>query len=616
MYMEQDSSEQVKRIHSLVEAMRQRCFKRDQDSDLVRTVRSGRLHERFPGHFADEMPQMVIANAIDNAARDTAELIAPLPSLACASGNMQSAADVKRAGVKNKVASYYWEESRLSVQNIDFADAATSYAFGTYLIEPDMEAQCPRIRWENSFGAYYYRDRFDRIIWYAKYTQVDMMTLVAQYADVMPFVKYVNGRERMGNELITVVTYRDRERNLVYLPDCGHHILAEWRHNLGKTLVAIAERPDQEDSPRGQYDDAVFPLLAQHVITQYQLDAAYQAVNAPIAVPDDVQELSYGPNSTIRTQNPQGVARVRLDIPDDVFAVAEQLARAVREGSRYPEARSGGISGNIVTGKGVEALAGTLNTQVKTMQTVIGRALEEATELCFMLDVELWPNVQKRITGVLTGKPFEITYIPARDIGDSYACKVTYGFASGQTPAQALVALLQLRGDELISRDTTRRQLPFDLDPEEEQRQVDMEALESSARQGVMGLAGAIGPIIMQGQDPVQILTAIARVEELRRKGKRMSEAILEAFTPPEKPEEPAAPEGAVPEQAGPAGPGGPELPQGVRDNGLGEGVAYGQAGMAPGGMPSVQGLLSRLRGQGAPMMEASVSRKRAIPGG
>src|SRR6266496_5810504 len=99
--------------------MRMRCSTRDRDSFLVRTVRRGRLHEEFPGHFADEMPQMAIANTIDNAARDTAELVAPLPSLACASGNMTSATDTARAAKKNKIASYYRSEERRVGKSVD-----------------------------------------------------------------------------------------------------------------------------------------------------------------------------------------------------------------------------------------------------------------------------------------------------------------------------------------------------------------------------------------------------------------------------------------------------------------------------------------------------------------
>lgn len=607
----------IVKIHQLVDAMRQQCAGRSHDAYLVRMVRKGKMHELYPQHFADDMPQAMVANTIDNAARDTAELVAPLPSVACSSGNMNSSADASRSAKKNKIASYYWEQSRLELQNLKFSDSTISYAFGVYLVDPDFENQCPRIRWESSFDCYYYHDRFDRLVWLAKIKKIDVLTLCSMYAGKAPHIKYMaNGKERSGGEMLEVVTYRDRERNVVYLPECNV-VVAEWKNPVGMVMAAVAERPDQEDRPRGQYDDAVYPMLGRAIMTMLQLQAAAKAIEAPIAMPDDVTEMPFGPDATLRTQNPQAIQRVRLDIPDDIFAVGEQLDRAVKEGSRYPEARTGGINANIITGQGVEALMGTMNTQVRTMQTVIGKALEEVTDLCFRLDVALWGNVQKKITGVLTGKPFEVTYTPSKDIGDSYSCKVTYGFASGQTPAQAIVAMLQLRGDKLISRDTFRRQLPFTLDPEEEQRQVDAEDLTAAYVQGLMGLEQAIGPMVMQGQNPVQLMTAFAKMIQLRKKGKSIEEAALEAFKPPEQPEEPQVPEQPGPPglEAGgpPPGPGGPDLPPGVQPNGRMQGVAPGQQGVAPGGLPDVKNLLASLRGNGQARMEASTARRSAI---
>lgn len=605
----------IKEIHRLVDAMRQQCAGRNHDAYLVRMVRRGRMHELYPQHFADDMPQAMVANTIDNAARDTAELVAPLPSLACSSGNMSSASDATRAAKKNKIASYYWEKSRLERQNLNFADAVLSYGFGVYMIEPDYEDMCPRIRWESSFDTYYYKDRYDRLVWLAKIRKVDVLTLCSMFPAHAPSIKYASGgKQRTGSEMLELITYMDRQHSVVYLPECNVQVV-EWKNPINRVLAVVAERPDQEDRPRGQFDDAVFPMLGKAIMTMLQLQAAAKAIEAPIAMPDDVTEMPFGPDATLRTQNPQAIQRVRLDVPDDIFAVNEQLDRATKETARYPEARTGGVNANIITGQGVEALMGTMNTQVRTMQTVCGDALEEATDLCFHLDVALWGNTQKRITGVLTGKPFEITYTPTKDIGDSYSCKVTYGFASGQTPAQALVALLQLRGDKLISRDTTRRQLPFDLDPEEEQRQVDAEDFSAALAQGIMGLEQAIGPMIMQGQSPVPVITAVATLIQLRKKGKPLEEAALEAFKPPE-PEEPAAPEltpGA--EDVNSPGPNESpgQLPPGVQDSGRMQGVAYGQAGSPPGGLPDVQGLLSSIRGNGQARMEASTNRRRVI---
>lgn len=609
----------LRQIHQHVENMRMHCGERDRDSYLVRMTRKGRLHEVFPSHFADDLAQMSIANTIDNVARDVSEQFAGLPSIVCASGNMSSHADQARATRRNKVASYYWDKSNLERQNIDFCDATLSYAFGVYRIEPDFEHRCPRIRWSPSFDTYYYKDLWGRTKWCAQYKFETLLNLCAKYPNLEPFIGMRNGQKRSGSDTERVVTYDDENQSVVYLPDCNFTVLAHWQHNLGRTLVAIAERPGQEDLKRGQFDDSVIPMLVKHVMTMYQLNATDKAVNAPIAMPDDVTELPYGPDATIRTQNPGGVSRVRLEIPDDLFALNAQLDQAIKEGSRYPEARGGGVTGSIITGKGVDALQGTMNTQIKTMQVVVGKALEEVTELCFMLDVKLWPNVQKKITGVLAGKPYEVTYTPAKDIGDSYTCKVSYGFASGQGPAQAIVAMLQLRGDKVISRDTFRRNLPFDLDSDEEQRQIDAEDLTSAAGQGLMGLTQAFGPMVMQGQDPMPVLQAMAKVIQLRKKGVSMEDALVQAFTPPEKPEgEEVSPgmEQGMPGPEGPPGPGGPEMPPGVQPGGRMQGVAAGQEGMAPGGYPAIQGLLASLRGNGTTRTEATISRKKAIGAG
>lgn len=593
--------------------MRNQAF--DQDSHMVRMVRAGRLQEvaEVAGSFSAELPRLAIANTIDNAARDIAEQFAPLPTITCAAGNMNSGADQGRAAKRAKVASYYLDKSSVALQNIDFCDSVLSYRKGVYRIEPDFKHQCPRIRWTPSFDTYYYKDLWGHTRWVAQYKTEDVLTLCAKYEEHAPFIRdRGSGMQRSDTDQVTVVTYDDNDTSIVYLPDCGFRVLARWDHKLGRTMVAIAERPGP-DGARGQFDDSVYPLLAKHIMVQYQMRAADESINAPIAGPDDIQELAYGPGTFLRTQNPQGVRRVNLDIPNEIFAVLDQLDKSVKEGSRYPESRTGSPNASIITGQGIEALAGTMNTQIRTMQTVVGRALEEVTELCFLLDVKLWPNVQKKITGVITGKPFEITYTPAKDIGESYTCKATYGFASGQTPAQAIVAMLQLRGDKAISRDTLRRNLPFDIDSDEEQRQIDAEDIATAATQGLMGLAQAVGPMVMQGQDPMVVLRATAMVLQARRKGVPIEDALIKAFTPPEPPPEAEAGPEIPGQPPGPEGPGGPQLPPGVQDTGLLRGQAPGQQGMAPGGLPDVQNLMATLRGQGGPRMEATVARRRAI---
>jgi hypothetical protein len=214
------------------------------------------------------------------------------------------------------------------------------------------------------------------------------------------------------------------------------------------------------------------------------------------------------------------------------------------------------------------------NTVVTTGQTVIGEALRCALELAFEMDELLWPMEKKTIRGTSQGTPFEETYQAKRDINGDYTADVTYGFAAGQDPARAIVGLLQLRGDQLISRDFFQRQLPMGIDVVQMQTQIDNEQFTDALKQGMMGYMQAIPQMALQGQDPLDALRKIAKLIELREKGEPVHDAVLRIFTPKE------APPGASPQnpleaavggpqgQAGapgqPAPPGASQQPQGI----------------------------------------------------
>ena len=80
-----------------------------------------------------------------------------------------------------------------------------------------------------------------------------------------------------------------------------------------------------------------------------------------------------------------------------------------------------------------------------------------------MMDEELFGDTEKQVRGVNAGAPYEVNYIPKRDIQGDYWCDVTYGMMAGLDPNRALVFGLQARGDKLISRDFLRRQMPWEM---------------------------------------------------------------------------------------------------------------------------------------------------------
>jgi hypothetical protein len=56
---------------------------------------------------------------------------------------------------------------------------------------------------------------------------------------------------------------------------------------------------------RGQFDDVFAVQLARARFAVLQIQAAEKSIQAPIAIPQDVQELALGPDSIMRSANPQ-----------------------------------------------------------------------------------------------------------------------------------------------------------------------------------------------------------------------------------------------------------------------------------------------------------------------
>lgn len=177
-------------------------------------------------------------------------------------------------------------------------------------------------------------------------------------------------------------------------------------------------------------------------------------------------------------------------------------------------------------------------------------------------------------------------------------------------PSKALVFLLQLRADKLVSRDFVTRQLPQDVDVVQMQQMVDAEETTDALKQGVFAMLSSMGILAQQGMDPTKLLMQTAQIIEDREKGVPFHQAVLDAFKPPEQPAAASAPPGAGPIAPGsenaPAG----GLPPGMQASGLPFGVAPGQAANGPGGRPDMQTLLASITSGGQANLQAGVARR------
>lgn len=534
----------VTEIQARVDRLRRAHYERDERMKDVRDVRSGELDRIMPQSMPDIWPKPIVANLIDTAARDQAESMAQMPSINCTSGVLTSNASKKFTAKRTKIAYWYADNSRLKVQQIDFCDHYNTYGMGIYIVEPDFVNKTPRIRVESPIGTYPEIDIHGNITSFTKVWNEPATVLAEKFPQYRHIIlgekKDPQGGAIQGDAYVELVKYCDAEQYVMYMPQRMNFVLHQMDNHFGEVPVAVAKRPGFDEEIRGAFDGAIWVQLAKARMALLGLEATEKSVRAPLAVPRDLQKMTFGDDAVLRTDRPKEIVRVGIDFPQAAVAEAQILERELMQGTRTPEARSGNIDASVITGRGVNALMGGYNQLIATANTVIAAAMERMLALCFRMDEKFWPSEKKEIRGVSQGTAFEETYVPSKDINGNHTVDVTYGFASGLDPSRALVFLLQLRGDQLVSRDFVMRQLPMDIDVVQLQTQIDNEQMTDALKQGFMAFAQGLPIMAQQGMDPVDGLMKVAKTISLREKGKPMHEAILSVFEPPKQPEAPA----------------------------------------------------------------------------
>lgn len=606
-------SDHVRRLRYAPEAVA-----RDSRMTLMRLVRANNFELINPDVFSENWPKPMIANFIAGAAMDMAESLAPLPSLTCASGSMTSSTAKAKAATRTKIGHHYWDHSNLKRHAVNGADWFFTYGFLPIVVEPCFETNMPRIRFEDPYMAYPEVDRYGRTVSYSKVMAMRADQLAAMFPEVAYRLKVdPYGRER-GDNMLEVVRYTCADCTVMWVNDQDRQgrpteiLLAQVDHSLSRCPVEIAARPTLDGQYRGQYDDAIWPQIARSKMMSLALEAGVKAVEAPVAVPQDLVELPIGPDSIWRTESPEKIRRITMEVPQSAFAMSQQLEMEQMRSTRYPEARSGNISASVITGRGVQELMGSYDMLIKSAQDQLGPALAAATSVAFEMDEKFFGDVSKEIIGVSAGAPYKFTYKAKQAIAGDYSCEATYGLMAGLAPNNATVMALQLLGAGLISKESVQKQLPFDVDPVEMNQAIVIERGRDAVLEGMAAYAQSIPAQAAQGMDPRQAVMQIAAFIDSVRKGKDVEEAALVAFAPPKPPPGQEGPTGDALLAAGAGGPGG-DMPPGMGPDGLMNGVAPGQAGMAPGGLPDISSMVAAFRG-GKADMSAAVQTRRAIP--
>ena len=526
--------------------MRRRNAERDARMSAIHLVRTGRAAQVFKGLFPEDWPSPIIANTIDIAAQDTSEMVGVMPTLSAFGDSTLDESRRSRADKLTRVINGYVFESGLGDTLIKAADHLVTYGFVPFRIECDYERNIPFIHVDDARGTYVERDRFLNVTGYARSWRKKASELAYLYPEHRnKLIKTVGFGEDTSDHWVEVVQFFDRDGSIyLMLPDYAGLVLDYAVHPLGRVPVSVAVRPTIDGEMRGSYDDAIWVWAARAQLALLSLEATQKAVEAPIAIPNDVQEFALGPDALIRSQTPERIRRIPLELPQSALITDRSLGDEVREAARFPEARTGNVDASVVTGRGIQALMGGFDSRIKVFQSVLGSALADALSMALEVDERKWSDTPKEIRGANNGSPYTVKYTPSRDIRGSYGVSFEHGVMAGMDPNRSLVWSLQALGAGLTSRSFVRRNLPVNMNVSEEERVIDVEKLRDSLLSAVQAYSQAIPQMAATGEDPSKVVKVIADLVEARKKGTPIEEAASAVFAPPapvESPEMPAS---------------------------------------------------------------------------
>ena len=248
-------------------------------ADLL-SIRQGNIQQVFPELFSSDFPKPMVANFIDIAARDVAEVIAPLPAFNCDTTDAISDRARKRADKRTQIAAGYRDSCNLQTQMYTGADRYLTYGMLAFVVEPDFENNRPMIRLDNPIGSYPEWDRFGKLISYTRRYQKTVRELCNDFPEYEPQIRgqYEN---RQSERMLEVFRFQDKEEVVLFIPERQNLVLDRSKNFIGEIPVVIAVRPglDSDEHQRGQFDDIMWVQVARSRFATLQLEAAQKSVD-------------------------------------------------------------------------------------------------------------------------------------------------------------------------------------------------------------------------------------------------------------------------------------------------------------------------------------------------
>ena len=446
---------------------RTRMAERDARNRNLQYAMLGFWHLAYPDHFRNVADRPMVHNALNTAAYDFAEMLAALPTFSVPPESESDAAQ-KRADKRARIVTegYFWDW-RWELKMLQASLWYTAYGYVPVCVwpaaarayakrAPYADPQDPA-RYLPGPALGYGEQPVDGFVYWEK----PVGDLARIFPEAARALRKQNPQTRQqesmdAHDTVVCARYHGPGEISMFLPDQGVALSRiPLPEDLKRPTLVQAVRPGIDpDCTQSPFEQLVGVFVGQARQAALLLRFLERQVHAPLAV-DAETEYTEGPDAIIYVprggQQPQ---KVQLNLPPDTWRGQDFMERQLRLGSRRPASRDGESPVSYATGKGIDALASGLDSQLKAAQTIFGWFLQDLVGSALCLDQALYPNLEKSIGDL------KETYIPERDIAGRYTVEANYGLLMGINPSYATVMLSQLIAGGLLSHKTAMTQLP------------------------------------------------------------------------------------------------------------------------------------------------------------
>lgn len=215
------------------------------------------------------------------------------------------------------------------------------------------------------------------------------------------------------------------------------------------------------DALVGHYDNAIGLMAAVARLNLLLMTSIEDNIDVETNIYGDIRGNEYkaGRNNYNFFTPGTKVERPQNNIPFQAFQQASRVEEQLRVMTGYSVTDDGDSPTSFITGRGVEQLRASVNTEIEEYQLVLKRTLEDLNYKQLEWEETYYPDREKTVSGVRKGAPYSEKYTPSAHIKGNYVVRREYGAMAAFDDNNKIIAGLQLLQAGIIDDDTMREQI-------------------------------------------------------------------------------------------------------------------------------------------------------------